>query len=181
MSGRISCRLLLWILPPLIFRCAALRDIFTPGELFVGAEIILPFFIWIAVVSSCRKNEFLFYPAVVFLSLLQLWPLYLLSPPWIAVALFAAMLVMSVFLRGRVWIILHFVFLWLTGASLIGVLWICQLFGGFGGNPENPVYGLTMGFIVFALIAAIFVRITVQDMIDHRRETMPERKTDYQH
>ena len=181
MKEWISCRLLLWILPPLIFRYAALRGIFTQGELFIVSAIMLPFFVWIAVVSSCRRNEFLFYPAVVFFSLLQLWPLCSHSSLWVMGVLFAAMLVMSVILHGRVWIILHTVFLWLYGALLIVVLWSCQAFGVAFGAPRNPWFERAMGFIVFALIAVIFVRFTVQNMIDRRREKTPKRGEDHHH
>lgn len=171
MKERISCRLFLWILPPLIFRGSALCGIFTQGELFIGAAVMLPFFVWIAVVSSCRRNESLYYPSVVFLSLLQLWPLCLHSPPWGAGTLFAGMLVMSVILRGRVWIILHSVFLWLYGALLIAMLWLSQSFDAAFGAPKNPWCERAMGLIVFALIGVIFVRFLVRNMIDRHRKS----------
>lgn len=170
MKKWIDSRAVLWLFPALIFSCSALRGIFTPGALFTCSAVMLPFCVWIAVVSSCRRNEFLYYPAAAFLSLLQLWPLYLYSPRWGLGSLFAAMLVMSVILRGRVWIILHTIFLWLYGALLIAVLWICQAFGEAFGAPKNPWFERAMGFIVFALIAVIFVRFLVRNMIDRRRD-----------
>ena len=188
MKQRTDCRSIWWFLPPLIFVCAASLRGGAPEEdemlirvvIVFGSAVMLPFCVWIAVASSCRRNGFLFYPAVVFLSLLELWPLALLFS-WAAGALFAAMLVMNVILHGRLWIILHSVFLWLYGALLIAVLWFSQAFDVAFGAPKNPWLEPLTGFIVFALIAVIFVRLGVQNMIDRRRKTAPERGEDHHH
>ena len=177
-----------WFLPPLIFGCAFWLRGFAPEEdemltrfaFFIESAVMLPFCVWIAVASSCRRNGFLFYPAVVFLSLLGLWPLALDLDfyPWATGALFAAMLVMSVILGGRAWVILHSVFLWLYGALLIVMLWIGQALDEAFGAPENPWCALKMGSIALALIAVIFVRFAVRNTIDRRRRMPPEPEKD---
>ena len=107
MKTRHKYRSIFWLLPPLIFCGTCFSGIYASVELFLVSAVMLPFSVWIAIVSSFRRNDFLFYPSVIFLSLLQFWPLFSYSAWLVMVLLFAAMLVLSVILCGRVWIILH--------------------------------------------------------------------------
>ena len=79
-------RSVFWLLPPLIFCCTCFSGIYASVELFLVSAAMLPFSVWIAIVSSFRRNDFLFYPSVIFLSLLQFWPLFSYSA-WLVMVL----------------------------------------------------------------------------------------------
>ena len=163
-------RSVFWLLPLLIFCCTCFSGIYASGELFLVSAAMLPFSVWIAIVSSFRRNDFLFYPSVIFLSLLQFWPLFSYSAWRVMVLLFAAMLVLCVILCGRVWIILHSIILWLYGALLISIFYICQQFGMAFGAPRNPWLDRGMWIILFAPIGGILVRFAIRNILDRREQ-----------
>ena len=50
-------RSVFWLLPLLIFCCTCFSGIYASGELFRVSAAMLPFSVWIAIVSSLIKNH----------------------------------------------------------------------------------------------------------------------------
>ena len=131
-------RSVFWLLPLLIFCCTCFSGKYASGELFLVSALMLPFSVWIAIVSSFRRNDFLFYPSVIFLSLLQFWPLFSYSAWRVMVLLFAAMLVLCVILCGRVWLILHsIIFVAVRSLADFNILYLPAIRNGIRRTAES--------------------------------------------